>query len=68
VRWWNVKHPSAYAGRLADRAPHPPPARESSTPEQRHDEEVLLRVRLRDGLPVDVLDRTAARRRRRPRR
>ena len=55
VRWWNVKHPRTYAGRLADGA-SPAAGRETLTPEQRHDEEVLLRVRLRDGLPIGVLD------------
>ncbi|MGJ9411277.1 radical SAM family heme chaperone HemW [Aeromicrobium sp. CF4.19] len=54
-RWWNVKHPAAYAQRLA--------AGESP----RHDgevideasarlEDVMLRVRLREGLPLDALD------------
>jgi len=54
VRWWNVKHPRTYAGRLAEGA-SPAAGRETLTAEQRHDEEVLLGVRLRDGLPVDVL-------------
>jgi putative oxygen-independent coproporphyrinogen III oxidase len=55
VRWWNVKHPRTYAARLAAGA-SPAAGRETLTPEQRHDEEVLLRVRLREGLQVDVLD------------
>ena len=55
VRWWNVKHPRTYAARLADGA-SPAAGRETLTPEQRHDEEVLLRVRLREGLPIDLLD------------
>ncbi|HET6967279.1 MAG TPA: radical SAM family heme chaperone HemW [Ornithinibacter sp.] len=55
VRWWNVKHPRTYAARLGAGA-SPAAGRETLTPEQRHDEEVLLRVRLRDGLPVGVLD------------
>ena len=55
VRWWNVKHPRTYAARLADGA-SPAAGRETLTAEQRHDEEVLLGVRLREGLPVDVLD------------
>ena len=54
VRWWNVKHPSAYAARLgADVSPAQ--ARESLTDEQRHDERVLLGTRLVEGLPVDDL-------------
>jgi putative oxygen-independent coproporphyrinogen III oxidase len=55
VRWWNVKHPSAYAERL--RAGTSPAAgRETLTEEQRHDERVLLGVRLADGLPLSDLD------------
>ena len=55
VRWWNVKHPREYAARLgAGRSPAA--GREQLTPGQRHDEEVLLGVRLREGLAVDRLD------------
>ena len=57
VRWWNVKHPRRYAAALAAGA-SPAAGRETLTPEQQHDEEVLLGVRLREGLPVDVLDAT----------
>ena len=54
VRWWNVKHPKAYADRLA--AGHSPGAgRELLTPEDRRVERVLLEVRLREGLPLSVL-------------
>ncbi|KQX68877.1 radical SAM family heme chaperone HemW [Angustibacter sp. Root456] len=54
VRWWNVKHPSAYAARLG--AGHSPAqAREVLTPEQQHAERVLLGVRLREGLDTAVL-------------
>ena len=52
VRWWNVKHPSAYAARLADGA-SPAHARETLTAEQRHDERVLLGSRLVAGLPLE---------------
>ena len=55
VRWWNVKHPRTYAARLMAGA-SPAAGRETLTAEQRHDEEVLLGVRLREGLPVGVLD------------
>jgi putative oxygen-independent coproporphyrinogen III oxidase len=55
VRWWNVKHPRTYAARLAEGG-SPAAGRETLTGEQRYDEEVLLRVRLREGLPLDVLD------------
>jgi oxygen-independent coproporphyrinogen-3 oxidase len=55
VRWWNVKHPAAYADRLAERV-SPAAARESLDPETRRVERVLLEIRLRDGLPVLALD------------
>ncbi|MEV6923150.1 radical SAM family heme chaperone HemW [Dactylosporangium sp. NPDC051485] len=55
VRWWNVKHPHAYAARLADAA-SPGQAREVLTPEERHMEDVMLRIRLADGLALDALD------------
>ena len=49
VRWWNVKHPAAYADRLAaDRSPAH--AREVLAAEDRHVERVLLELRLREGL------------------
>ena len=55
VRWWNVKHPVAYADRLAaDRSPAH--ARELLDDETRRVERVLLELRLRDGLPRGVLD------------
>jgi oxygen-independent coproporphyrinogen-3 oxidase len=64
VRWWNVKHPAAYAGRLG-RGESPAQARELLTPDERHTEDVMLRLRLSSGLPLAALDdagRSAARR------
>jgi oxygen-independent coproporphyrinogen-3 oxidase len=55
VRWWNVKHPAAYAGRIAAGV-SPAHGREVLDAETRRVEQVLLGIRLRDGLPVDVLD------------
>lgn len=55
VRWWNVKHPRAYAARLAA-GESPAAGREVLTDAQRHDEAVLLGVRLRAGLALEVLD------------
>jgi putative oxygen-independent coproporphyrinogen III oxidase len=55
VRWWNVKHPAAYAGRLAEGV-SPAAAREILDAETRRVERVLLEVRLSDGLPVSTLD------------
>jgi putative oxygen-independent coproporphyrinogen III oxidase len=54
VRWWNVKHPTAYASRLGDTT-SPAYARELLTPGQRHVEDVMLRLRLAEGLPVTRL-------------
>ena len=54
VRWWNVKHPNAYASRVGDGL-SPAHGRETLTVEQRYDERVLLGVRLVDGLPVGDL-------------
>jgi oxygen-independent coproporphyrinogen-3 oxidase len=55
VRWWNVKHPTAYAARLAE-GRSPAQARELLDPETQLLERVLLEVRLHDGLPLAVLD------------
>ncbi|WP_122818117.1 radical SAM family heme chaperone HemW [Nocardioides pantholopis] len=57
VRWWNVKHPAAYADRLAA-GRSPAHAREVLDAEDRRVERVLLEVRLREGLAADVLDAT----------
>jgi putative oxygen-independent coproporphyrinogen III oxidase len=54
VRWWNVKHPNAFATRVGDGL-SPAAGRELLTDEQRYDERVLLAVRLVDGLPIDDL-------------
>jgi putative oxygen-independent coproporphyrinogen III oxidase len=54
VRWWNVKHPATWAARLASGA-SPAAAREVLDAQQRRAEDVLLRVRLAEGLPADLL-------------
>jgi oxygen-independent coproporphyrinogen-3 oxidase len=56
VRWWNVKHPNAYADRLASGG-SPGHGREVLTAAERRTEDVLLRLRLSDGLPLASLDR-----------
>jgi oxygen-independent coproporphyrinogen-3 oxidase len=64
VRWWNVKHPGAYADRLAA-GESPAQAREILTTAERRTEDVMLRLRLWTGLPLSALDtvgRLAARR------
>ena len=55
VRWWNVKHPAAYAKRV-EAGLSPGLGREILTDTDRHVEDVMLRVRLRDGLPLTALD------------
>ncbi|MER7460206.1 radical SAM family heme chaperone HemW [Micromonospora sp. NPDC126480] len=55
VRWWNVKHPTAYAKRLAA-GESPGLAREVLSADEAHMEDVMLRLRLASGLPLDVLD------------
>lgn len=55
VRWWNVKHPTAYAGRLAQQQ-SPGLAREVLDAPTQYLERVMLELRLRDGIALDVLD------------
>ncbi|WP_212910238.1 radical SAM family heme chaperone HemW [Streptomyces sp. TS71-3] len=64
VRWWNVKHPGAYAARLAT-GRSPGAGREVLTAEDRRVERILLELRLRDGCPLSLLhgDGAAAARR-----
>jgi putative oxygen-independent coproporphyrinogen III oxidase len=57
VRWWNVKHPRAYASRLAD-GWSPAQAREVLTREDRRVERILLELRLADGLTTSLLTST----------
>jgi len=54
VRWWNAKHPQAYADRLAAGV-SPGAGRERLSDEDRRVERVMLEVRLREGLPLEVL-------------
>jgi oxygen-independent coproporphyrinogen-3 oxidase len=58
VRWWNVKHPAAYAARLAA-GTSPAAARERLTAAMSRMEEIMLRVRLAEGLPLSLLTATA---------
>jgi len=55
VRWWNVKHPSAYAQRI-EAGLSPAHAREVLGAGDRRTERVLLELRLRSGLPRGVLE------------
>jgi oxygen-independent coproporphyrinogen-3 oxidase len=61
TRWWNVKHPNAYATALAE-GRLPVADSEILDDVARHTEDVMLRLRLRSGLPLAVLsDAEAAR-------
>jgi putative oxygen-independent coproporphyrinogen III oxidase len=57
LRWWNVKHPAAYADRLA-RGESPAQDAELVDGEARALETVMLGLRLRDGLPLTALSET----------
>jgi oxygen-independent coproporphyrinogen-3 oxidase len=54
TRWWNVKHPNAYAQSLAAGA-LPIADSEELDDTDRHTEDVMLRLRLRHGLPLSAL-------------
>ncbi len=54
VRWWNVKHPAAYAERIAA-GQSPAAGRETLDAETQRVERVLLGVRIRDGLSMTEL-------------
>ncbi|KRE82803.1 radical SAM family heme chaperone HemW [Arthrobacter sp. Soil764] len=54
VRWWNVKHPSAYANRLSQGL-SPAAGRETLDAETRNMERVMLEARLQSGLDVSTL-------------
>ncbi|CCK60491.1 Putative oxygen-independent coproporphyrinogen III oxidase HemN (coproporphyrinogenase) (coprogen oxidase) [Mycobacterium canettii CIPT 140070010] len=51
TRWWNVKHPNTYAEMLAG-ATLPVAGFEQLGTDALHTEDVLLKVRLRQGLPL----------------
>jgi len=54
VRWWNVKHPRAYADRLA-RGLSPAAGRELVDADAAELERLMLGVRLAEGMPTDGL-------------
>ena len=55
VRWWNVKHPAAYAERIAAGV-SPAAGRETLDDDARRMERILLGSRIADGLPVEALE------------
>ena len=55
VRWWNVKHPAAYADRI-HAGVSPAHGRETLTEEDRRVERVMLELRLQEGMSLEALD------------
>ena len=55
VRWWNVKHPAAYAERIAAGV-SPAAGRETLDDDARRMERILLGSRIVDGLPIEALE------------
>ena len=60
MRWWNVKHPTAYAHRL-DKRQSPAAGRETLDVDTREFERIMLVSRLSEGLPIDTLAPVARR-------
>ena len=58
VRWWNVRHPAAYAARL-HAGESPAAGRELLDPPARRMETTMLGLRLREGLAVQELTERA---------
>ncbi|HEY1675313.1 MAG TPA: coproporphyrinogen III oxidase, partial [Streptosporangiaceae bacterium] len=56
TRWWNVRHPAAYAARI-DAGDSPAQAREILTGDERGLERIMLATRLASGCPVTDLPR-----------
>lgn len=54
VRWWNVKHPTAYKSALFE-GRSPVQEREVLTVQQKSDEAVMLAIRMRDGIALSDL-------------
>ncbi|QCB51643.1 coproporphyrinogen III oxidase [Rhodococcus sp. PAMC28707] len=54
TRFWNIKHPARYADRL-EAGEFPVGGSELLTSEDLHLEELMLKIRLRTGLPAGVL-------------
>jgi oxygen-independent coproporphyrinogen-3 oxidase len=59
VRWWNVKHPTAYASKLS-LGNSPAAGRETLSDRTRLEERVLLEIRIRDGLKIELAKQVSA--------
>lgn len=57
-RFWNLKHPRPYAEAVA-RGELPLAGEEVLTDEQRHTERLMLELRLKEGLPANLVDEPA---------
>ena len=57
TRWWNVKHPAAYAKAL-EQGGWPAAGREILGPDEVATEAIMLRLRLVEGLALDTLGRS----------
>jgi putative oxygen-independent coproporphyrinogen III oxidase len=55
TRWWNVRHPAAYAARMTEGV-SPGQAREVLTQAERRTERIMLLTRLGSGCPLDELE------------
>jgi putative oxygen-independent coproporphyrinogen III oxidase len=60
VRWWNLRHPAAYAGRVAA-GESPEDGRETLDEATRRFEAIMLGVRLAEGLDARLLSPVGAR-------
>ncbi|HYK31848.1 MAG TPA: radical SAM family heme chaperone HemW [Streptosporangiaceae bacterium] len=60
TRWWNVRHPAAYAGRIAA-GDSPGQAREALTETERRTERIMLTTRLASGCAASELGVTGRR-------
>ncbi len=58
VRSWNVKHPATWAAAI-DKALSPVADSETLDPADRRHEDIMLRLRLREGLPISMVSNTA---------
>jgi oxygen-independent coproporphyrinogen-3 oxidase len=54
VRWWNERHPSAWARAVAA-GEHPEAGREALSEAEQQTERIMLRSRLADGLELAAL-------------
>lgn len=54
VRWWNVKHPATYSKALGEGS-SPGAGREVLDDRVRLEEQILLQIRIKQGLPIEVI-------------